>query len=250
MPSVTRPFPPALAHGALDEVLPNLFLVSGTVVMPGPLPVRFSRNMIVVREGERLVLINSIRLDDKGLAALDALGKVTDVIRLAANHGMDDPFYGDRYKAKIWAVKGQRYTGGFDTSSTKTYFDEFAAMDESTTLPLEGAKLYMIHSTPPEAMILLSQHEGTLVAGDCLQNWATTDAYFNWLGGFMMKRMGFIKPHNVGPGWLKQCKPPKDELRAILDMKFKNVLCAHGAPVLGSAVDRYRGAIERVAVAS
>src|SRR5579871_4123106 len=49
-----RPFPAALPHGALREVLPGLFFVTGTVPMPGPLPVRFSRNMTVVREGERL----------------------------------------------------------------------------------------------------------------------------------------------------------------------------------------------------
>ena len=89
--------------------------------MPGPIPIRFSRNMTVLRRGERLVLINSVRLDDAGLAALDKLGKVSDVVRLAANHGMDDPFYADRYKARVWAVKGQRYTAGFKTSrSTRT----------------------------------------------------------------------------------------------------------------------------------
>src|ERR1700722_8894119 len=68
MAVIARPFPPALPHGELDEVLPGLFLVTGTARLPGPLPVRFSRNMTVVREGERLVLLNSVRLDEAGLA--------------------------------------------------------------------------------------------------------------------------------------------------------------------------------------
>ena len=82
-----RPFPPAAPHGPLVEVFPDLFLVTGTMKLPGVMPVRFSRNMTVVREGERLVLVNTVRLDEAGLAALDKLGKVTDVVRIALKGG-------------------------------------------------------------------------------------------------------------------------------------------------------------------
>jgi hypothetical protein len=243
-----RPFPAARPHGEITEVLPELFFVTGTVGMPGPLPVRFSRNMTIVRQGERLVLINSVRLSDDGLAALDKLGQVTDVVRLAGNHGLDDPFYADRYRAaKVWVVKGQRYTAGFDTRSPKTYFTPGVEMDESTTLPIEGARLIAIQSSPPEGLFHLAAHGGVIVSGDCLQNWSEPDAYFNWLGRVMLKRFGFIKPANVGPGWLKQCKPPKAELRALLDVSYKHVLPAHGTPVLEGAPDRYRAALERAA---
>ncbi|MEO9588204.1 MAG: hypothetical protein ABJG23_12665, partial [Marinobacter sp.] len=71
-------FPPALAHNAIEEILPDLFFVSGameTVLMD--LDWQFSRNMTIVRDGERLILINTVRLDDDGLAELDRLGKVT-----------------------------------------------------------------------------------------------------------------------------------------------------------------------------
>jgi hypothetical protein len=51
----------------------------------------------------------------------------------------------------------------------------------------------------------------------------------------------------IGPGWLRQCKPPKEELRAILGFSFENVLLAHGTPVIGDAVARFRPAIEREA---
>ena len=37
-----------------------------------------------MREDGALTLVNSVRLDDAGLAALDALGKVTNVVRLGA----------------------------------------------------------------------------------------------------------------------------------------------------------------------
>ncbi len=240
-----RTAPPALPHGALREVLPGIHFVTGTVRMPGP-PVRFSRNMVVIREGERLVLVNSIRLSDAGLAELDALGKVTDVIRLAANHGMDDPFYADRYRARVWALAGQRYTAGFDTKKRETYFAADVEASVETELPLEGARLYVIHSEPPEGILFLSRNGGVAIAGDALQHWHEPDEYFNFLGRVMMRAMGFMKPHNVGPGWLKQCRPPKPDLEGILGLGFEHLLPAHGAPVLGNALEQFRPAIQRV----
>lgn len=246
MPLVPRPFPAALPHGPLSEILPGIFFVTGGLRLPIGLPVRFSRAMTVVREGERLVLVNSVRLSDEGLAGLDALGKVTDVIRLAGNHGMDDPFYRDRYGAKVWVVKGQRYTAGFDTKSAQVYFEPDVEMDETTALPVAGARLLVIDSSPPEANLLLERHGGTLISGDCLQNWKSTDEHFNWLGKGMMRMMGFIKPANLGPGWLKQCKPPHGQIKALLERSFTNVLPSHGTPVLGGARDAFRPVIERL----
>jgi hypothetical protein len=247
MALITRAHPPALPHGDIREVLAGVYFVTGTVAMPGPLPMRFSRNMTILREGgDRLVLVNSVRLGDEGLAALDALGKVTDVIRIAGNHGMDDPFYRERYKAKVWALNGQRYTAGFNTSAPDVYFEPDALIDERTELPIAGARVYRINAKPPEGLLVLERHGGTIVAGDCLQHWAEADAYFSFLGKTMMKLMGFIRPYNVGPGWLKQCKPPKHELRGILDLDFANVFPAHGAPVVGGARDHYRPAVVRV----
>lgn len=85
-----------------------------------------------------------------------------------------------------------------------------------------------------------------LVTGDCLQNWGTTDKYFSWPAKLMMKRLGFIVPHNVGPAWFKQGKPPKDQMRGLMELSYANVLPSHGTPVLGHASGHYRAAIERV----
>ena len=244
MALVPRPHPVALAHGSLEEVLPSLHFVTGTMAMGGG--VRFSRAMTVVVEGDRLVLVNTVRLDDAGLAALDRLGKVTDILRIAGNHGMDDPFYKERYGAKLWAVKGQRYTAGFDTKAPNVYAEPDVEMDATTELPIAGAKLHIMASSPPEALLLLDRSGGTVIAGDCLQNWAAPDAFFSWPGKVMMRFMGFLKPYNIGPGWFKQCKPPKAEVRGVLDLPFQNVLPSHGTPVLGEAVARYRPIVEKL----
>ena len=73
VPNMTYHFPPALPHGKLEQLFDDLFFVTGTMKMKSP-PLTFSRNMTILREGNSLTLINSVRLDEDGLAQLDALG--------------------------------------------------------------------------------------------------------------------------------------------------------------------------------
>lgn len=238
---ITRPFPAVSPHGDLQEVLPDVFMVTGSMKIS---PMRFSRNMVVVREGERLVLVNTVRLDDAGLAALDALGTVTDVVRLAGFHGSDDPFYKDRYGATVHAVKGQTYFTGVNPRDGEIYFVADAELDADSPLPLQGAKLHVITGRVAEALLLIPHGGGTLIAGDCLQNWGKADRYFNFPARIGMKLMGFLKPVQVGPEWAKGVKPEAADMRGILDLDFVNVLPAHGAAVLGDAPDRFRPTID------
>lgn len=231
------PHPPAEKHGELVEVLPDIFFVTGTFKASSL--VKFGRNMTVVRHGGELTIVNSVRLDDAGLAALDKLGKVTNVIRLAGNHGMDDPFYAAHYGAKVWVVKGQKYSA----------FTPDHEADASTALPIPGAKLYVFDTKNPEGLLVLAEHGGTVVSGDSLQNWAKPDENCSLVARIMMRPMGFIKPHNVGPMWFKHAKPPKAQMRGILDLTFANLLPAHGAPVIGDARELYRKRIDVVASA-
>ena len=61
-------------------MLPGVWMVTGSMSIG---PTTFSRNMQVLKQGDELVLVNTVRLDDAGLEALDALGRVTHVVRLA-----------------------------------------------------------------------------------------------------------------------------------------------------------------------
>jgi hypothetical protein len=241
--------PPALRHGELREVLPDTFFVAGEVKLPGP--VRFSRNMTVIRQGGELVIVNSMRLDEAGLAKLEKLGKVTHVLRIAGFHGRDDAFYKSRYGARVSCVRGQAYVRGFGPPKKPEdhYFKADAELEAGSPLPVEGARLHVFASKPPEALLVWERHGGTLVSGDALQNWGEPDEFFSWPGKVMMRMMGFIRAHNVGPGWLKQAKPPAADLRAMLELPFANVLPSHGAPVLGNARERFRERIEHAVAA-
>lgn len=242
-----RTFPEAQKHGELREVLKDIFFVTGTVAMPGPLPVTFSRSMTVIRDGDCLTLVNSMRLNESGLASLEKLGTVKHVIRLAGFHGMDDPFYKHRYNAKIWAIKGQAYAPGFEANpkSSDIYFTPDVEMDTSTSLPVHDAKLHLFHTaSSAEGLLVLERHGGVIISGDCLQNWREADQYFSFLGKIMMRLAGFIKPYNLGPGWLKMAKPRTKEIKDILKIQFQHVLPAHGVEVIGNARDLYRNAID------
>lgn len=212
--------------------------------MPGGL--RFSRNMTVIRQGNELVLVNSMRLSDDGLAELERLGKVAHVVRLAGFHGRDDLFYKERYGARVSCIRGQAYSRGFGRPKpADIYFHADAELDATTAPPVEGARLFVFDSNPSEALLLWERDGGTVISGDALQNWASSDEWFSWLATVVMRFMGFIKPHNIGPGWLKQATPPVGDLERLLSLSFDKLLPAHGSPVLSQAAALFRPAIER-----
>ena len=62
----------------------------------------------------------------------------------------------------------------------------------------------------------------------------------------MMKMMGFLKPHNIGPGWLKTAQPDVNEIKALLDLDFDHLLPAHGEPVINGAKAAYSVTINRL----
>jgi len=53
--------------------------------------------MVVIKNANVLTLINTVRLNENGLAALDNLGQVTNVMRIGAFHSRHDAFYLERY---------------------------------------------------------------------------------------------------------------------------------------------------------
>ena len=116
---------------------------------------------------------------------------------------------------------------------------------QESPLPIDDAKLKIFPtSDPPEAVCLLGREGGILIAGDSLQHTPAPDEFFNFVAKIAMKRMGFLRPHNVGPGWLQFAKPSVVDVRSILDLEFQHVLPCHGEAVIGGAKEKYRPAIE------
>ncbi len=231
-------FPPALAHGAIEEVFSDVFFVSGameTVLMD--LDWKFSRNMTIIRDGERLILVNTIRLDDEGLAQLDRLGRVTDVIRLGALHGRDDAFYLDRYQAQYWVMPG--IDAGQDSTAQP--------LTQTAPLPISDASVFQFETTSiPEGVLKLQRDGGILIACDALQNWLNPDEHFCDASRERMEGMGFFTPANVGPVWLQAAEPGAEDFQRLKALTFNHVLCGHGEPVRDSAHEAFSATFTRL----
>lgn len=231
-------FPPALQHGKIEEVFPDVFFVSGsmeTVLMD--MDWKFSRNMTVVRDGERLIIVNSVRLDDTGLAALDRLGRVTDVVRIGSLHGRDDPFYVNRYGADYWVMPGMAHESGL--KATRTLIDEGAPIPDASVFEFRTTKL-------PEGILHLDRDGGILIACDALQNWLAPDDHFSEASRELMQNMGFFTPANLGPVWVQSTEPKGEDFNRLKALSFRHALCGHGDPLRDSAHEDYSATFNRM----
>jgi hypothetical protein len=230
---------PAWPHGPLHEFLPDLHFVMGTNrVHHAGVDLQTSRTMLVVRAGTDLSLVNTVRLDAAGLAALDALGTVKHIIRLGAFHGRDDPFYRDHYGAELWTLPESAHGDGRGPD---------CVLGEDSVLPLSGARLHVFRSAKhPEAALLLPHQGGVLVTCDAIQNWSHVDPFFSAETGNMFKAQGLIREANVPATWVGACEPKRDDFERLLELEFRHLVSAHGEPLLEHAHARVRESVARV----
>eukprot|EP01104_Vermistella_antarctica_P006558 TRINITY_DN17266_c0_g1_i1.p1 TRINITY_DN17266_c0_g1~~TRINITY_DN17266_c0_g1_i1.p1 ORF type:complete len:263 (+),score=46.88 TRINITY_DN17266_c0_g1_i1:65-790(+) len=234
--------PGAMRHGALVEVFANVFMVTGT--MRGEFfgsTWQFSRNMTVVREDGKLSLINAVRLDEDGLKALEALGTVTNVVRIGPMHGYDDTFYVNHYSASYWITKGCPNDKGLPVAHE---------MEEGGTLPFSNSSLFVFNTTKaPESVIILEHPTagGIAIACDALQNYVAPDEYFDVSTTETMRGMGFFAPANCGPAWVQMMEPKADDFKRFkAQVKFKHALCGHGEPLKDTALEQYHATFKRM----
>lgn len=237
--------PPASPHGPVTQALPNMWFVQGGIKMPMLMPMHISRTMTVLRRADgELVVVNTMRLSEAGFAELDALGPVKHVVRIGGFHGRDDAFFKERYGAKVYALKGMEYRRGIGKKLGPIYLEPDVWLSEGDTLPIDDAHLFVIaSSSPPEGIIVGTEHGGVAITGDALQNTPAPDRFHSFLAKVMLKRMGFFKPHAVGAGWIQFAKPSASDVRALGEHKYDNLFPGHGAPVIGSASEKFKPAL-------
>ncbi|MCB9737183.1 MAG: hypothetical protein H6745_31770 [Deltaproteobacteria bacterium] len=225
-------------QGPIEPVFTDVFRVRGAVRM-APL-VRIPRNMVVVRHGGELTLVNAVRLDPAGEAALDALGKVAHVVKIGT-HGMDDPWYVHRYGARLWALPGARLAAGLAADAT---------LAEGAPLPFPDARLFVFRLTrAPEAALLVERDGGVLLTCDSVQHWTDTVGA-SPVAKLATHAMGFMKPAQIGPPWRKAMTPPGGTLRPdferLAELPFRHLVGGHGGVLRDVARERLRESITRV----
>ena len=222
----------AMNHGKIEEVLKDVFFVTGTMRNEffGSMW-QFSRNMTIVREDGKLTILNSVRLNDEGLAELEKLGKVVNVVRLGDMHGADDPFYVDRYKAVYWALPGMKMPNGLQIDKPLVSGGE---------MPLKNCRLFEFTTVKrPECILYLDRDGGIMIACDSLQNWVSPDEFFDAGTVSTMQNMNFFQPANLGPAWMYESQPQASDFKRLKEIPFKHAFCGHGIPLLNNAQEAF-----------
>lgn len=236
-------FAPAYPHDKLKPLYPGVYLLHGSIKMgPG---MRMNRNMLVLQNGQELILINPVRMDDDALADLDRLGLVKHVMRLGDFHGLDDAFYLDRYHCEFWTQKGQET---YPLPQATQWITAGAAS------PLPDSEFFIFESAKyPEAALLLNAHK-LLITTDSVQfykDWS----YFTGFTKFVFKLLGFKEGLNIGPPWLKRVAPKntgiegvsmKSDFERLLALDFNSMIAAHGLLLESGAKEALENEVARV----
>ncbi|WP_339503431.1 hypothetical protein [Pseudomonas silesiensis] len=198
-----------------------------------------NRNMVIVKSGDELTLINPVRLSDAALSRLDALGNVRHVLRLGDFHGLDDRFYVDRYQAEFWCQ-----------SRPETYKVPMAnhVINAAASPPMPDAQFFVYEAAKyPEACLLLKNLK-LLITTDSIQYWADW-SYTTFLSRCVLRMMGFKLTLLIGGPWLKRVTPEGGSLVAdferLLRLDFEHVVGAHGQLLHDAAKPMLEAAIAK-----
>jgi hypothetical protein len=228
-------FPKVEPHGVIEEIFADAYFVAGSVLLK-PL-IRLPRNMIILRSGDELTLINTVRLDAVGEVALEELGQVKHVVKIGM-HGMDDDYYVDRYSAKRWAVAGG---GGTEPDSI---------LSEATEFPVPNARVFMFRETVlPEAAILVEREGGLLITCDSIQHWVPSNL-LSMPAKLLTRLIGFQHPAQIGPPWRKKQTPAGGSLEGdferLRSLPFKHIIGGHGGLLRDDGQARLEETMKRV----
>lgn len=230
-------FFPVQPHGGIEKIIDDAWYVTGSVVMK-PL-VRLARNMIILRHEGELTLVNSVRLNADGEAALDALGRIAHVMKIGV-HGMDDAYYCDRYGARYWLPEG---------ASSDPIGAENGVLTEGALLPIPNSRVFRFQETAtPEVALLVERQGGLLITCDSVQHWVP-HGIMSPLARFLTWVMGFRKPAQIGPPWRKRQTRPGGSLRPDFErmaaLPFERLIGGHGGLLERDAQQHLRVTIER-----
>ncbi|MES2217111.1 MAG: hypothetical protein V4501_01735 [Pseudomonadota bacterium] len=227
---------PAWPHSEITEIFPNIFMVMGTnITSCSNVELQHSRNMIMLRDGDQLSLINTVRLTDAGLAALDALGKVSNVIRIGAFHGRDDAFYLERYDAKLWALAGMQH----ENNRVADFL-----LQPNDKMPWPNSSIFIFETSAfPEGILHIADEGGILITCDSIKNWVKPDRFFSTETAKLYEEQGLFGVASIAKVWLEACQVKPADFDRLKFLKFNHLLSAHGAPLMDIADKKIAEAI-------
>jgi len=231
-------YPPVMPQDPIVELLPDLYLVRGSIHVAPGLPI--SKNMVVIRQGGELTLVGSVRMPPENEADLEALGKVTRLIRIGI-HGVDDAYTVNRFKCQLWCLK--------DTENYHALPRPDELFDEGDPFPIQDTEVIRFQGmSVSEAALLWKRHGGVLITSDGLQHYGDW-RYFSSFSKVAHRIMGFGAGTIVGPMWHRfMCKDDavaRGTFEEILRREFTHAVGLHGSFVKDNAHQAIEDAVKR-----
>lgn len=234
-------YAPVYPHDPIQEIAPDLFMVRGSVRLNAL--GRITRNMAVIRHEGGLSLVDPIRLDGAGEQALLALGKIERILRLGPMHGLDDPYYVERFGAELWAPgESEQYP------EPKVQ----QRLVPGALLPFPDAEVFLFAAKQPEAALLVKgprRDPAVLLTCDAMQHYGDY-RHNSLILRLLMPFIGFPRTTLVGPIWLKMMTPPGGSLQKDFErlaaLDFDALLSAHGSFLPHGAKAAVAAAVRKV----
>lgn len=216
-----------MPHHSITQNFENIYSLVGSMKLFGIF--KYSRNMVILKEGDKLCLVNPVRLNEREEAKLLKLGKVYSILKLGRLHSVDLPYYMDKFSPKLWA-------SGNDSFVKEHNFKIDIDLEQVSKLSFFDMKIYSFKTSKEnEAVAILPHENGILLSCDAFVNMKKEDPMANWLVRTLSKLLP--EPTYIGPNWLKIMKPNKEDFDNILQNSFDIMIPAHG-PILQNQADK------------
>lgn len=227
---MTKKYAPIYPHDPIVEIFENIYLLRGSIKLGFGLSI--NRNMMILKQGNELTLINAVRMSESELKKLENLGQVRHIIRLGDFHGLDDQFYLDRYQATFWSQSHH-------VNYPKLIPQQIIQAD--TQSPIKNSEFFIFEqATCPEAILFIKDKK-LLISTDSIQYWNDWK-YFSFLSKIIIYLMGFRLGLFIGGPWLKRVTPKQGSLKSdfdrLLQLDFQHLISAHGVLLQDSAKDK------------
>lgn len=238
-----------LPHGAIEELAPNLWHVTGTLPSSAIVP----REMVLYKLADSSLLIHSaIALNPQGMAELESLGTPKILIVPNRIHRLDAGVYKQRYPQLIVVCP----------AAAKPYVEQVVAVDgiAEEVLPAYGIICHKPAGIREQELV----YELALSTGKALlftdilfnlnksylqQNLPTGEFFLQWIGASLIGSSGFFGITGLGRRFfLSDRHLYRQWLEAIADdiTDLQVISVAHGSPIVSDCNHRLREAAARL----
>mmetsp|Transcript_4537 Transcript_4537/g.5090 ORF Transcript_4537/g.5090 Transcript_4537/m.5090 type:complete len:239 (+) Transcript_4537:348-1064(+) len=198
---------------------------------------KMNRNMVIIKEGSDLSLINPIKLTTEGEEELLKLGTIKRIIRLGFWHGSDDEYYKKTFNVPLWAPGASTVYPDIEIDVKFTEDDEL----------FPGSKTVIFDKDLKLGAEAVFTYKGVLFTCDCIQ-YHSSYTRCNLMGKMMLPMLG-LKGLVIANPWMEATQLPegksvKPDFERIMELDFDQFISAHGHCYERGAKDAVRAAID------